>query len=582
MKISKILVLTLAIAMFCLASSPLGAAEINRAEMSKPAKNTPKSPVIKGQIMNNTFSKVSLQLAYGNDRKSYGEAKIDKEGNFELQSTVTDNDIYMLVFAEKQNFLLALQPNENIDIVIDADNLRSVPQVSGSESMTFVKNVTDLLSKSQTLLDSINQALQTDKEQIYFHGFTQNFAQYYQTNSDVNHDMLDAIQAIDSLKNITDKLLVKGKLPAKQMNDYCYYANKYMREMTESFTSLEVFNTNAYSAYDFRSQRVGERPEFFGEVNQYITEIEKVKADVLTNVRPFVQEATKLLAKRDSLVFNDLFDKKATKTDWCNQVVAMINNKYAVVAEKKSAIEKNVAKSDNDGRTVYTKSQNIVSGIVQQYQNAYNAESAKNSQELKNMLLAHKDDIAVLMFLDNFPREKHADLHSQVVKALNAKYPNHQLVKERYAIETAPATSTSIGAIAPELAFSDPNGQTRKLSDLRGKYVLIDFWASWCRPCRGENPHVVAMYHKYHDKGFEVFSVSLDRDKASWMRAIEADGLIWPNHVSDLKYWSSEGARLYGVTSIPCTFLLDPNGRIIAKNLRGESLTSALRQIFGE
>ena len=212
----------------------------------------------------------------------------------------------------------------------------------------------------------------------------------------------------------------------------------------------------------------------------------------------------------------------------------------------------------------------------------FNRESEKNNKKLQDLLLANKDDIAVLMFLDNFPREKYAALHNEVVMALHEKYPDHQLVKEKYAVETSPATATSIGAIAPDLAFPDPDGNIRKLSDLRGKVVLLDFWASWCRPCRGENPHVVAMYQKYHDKGFEVFSVSLDRDKESWRRAIAADGLVWPNHVSDLKYWSSEAARTYGVSSIPSMFLLDQNGRIIAKNLRGEALSNALKQLFGE
>lgn len=580
MKNTKLILLAMLVAVASMFVVPTFASENFSTVKSKPQKTT--SPVIKGQILNNTFSKVSLQLAYGNDRQSFGEATIDKNGNFELHSTVTNNDIYMLVFAEKQNFLIVLSPNENIELVIDADNLRSVPQVSGSESMAFVKNVTDLLANSQSLLDSINHALQVDKNQIFFHGFTQNFAQYYQTNSDVSHDVVEAAQAIDSLKHLTDKCSAKGKLNAKFLNDYCYYANKYMRDMTELFTSVEVFNTGTYTMYDFKNQRVSGNDDFFNEVDQYLRTVETLKSNTTTNVKPFVREAARLLAVRDSLVYNDLFDKKANKVAWCNQVINLVNDKYVLVNEKKSNIEKLTADADEQGRAIYSKAQSKVSAIVQQYQNQYNNASAQNNKDLQDLLLAHKDDIAVLMFLDNFPREKNMDLHSTVVKALYAKYPNQQLVKERYAVETSPATATSVGAVAPDLAFPDPSGQIRKLSDLRGKVVLLDFWASWCRPCRGENPHVVAMYHKYHDKGFEVFSVSLDRDKANWEKAIMADGLIWPNHVSDLKYWSSEAARIYGVSSIPCTFLLDQNGRIIAKNLRGESLAKALQQLFGE
>ncbi len=148
-----------------------------------------------------------------------------------------------------------------------------------------------------------------------------------------------------------------------------------------------------------------------------------------------------------------------------------------------------------------------------------------------------------------------------------------------FAQQAAPSVPT-IGQKAPELAFQNPQGKIMKLSDLKGKVVLIDFWASWCRPCRMENPNVVAMYNKYHDKGFEIYSVSLDKDKASWENAIKTDGLIWPNHVSDLLYWNSEGARIYGVRSIPATVLVDKDGKIIALNLRGAALEQALEKIF--
>jgi thiol-disulfide isomerase/thioredoxin len=120
-----------------------------------------------------------------------------------------------------------------------------------------------------------------------------------------------------------------------------------------------------------------------------------------------------------------------------------------------------------------------------------------------------------------------------------------------------------------------------KLSDLKGKVVLIDFWASWCGPCRKENPNVVKTYEKYKDAGFTVMSVSLDSDKAKWLEAIQKDGLVWPNHVSDLGGWQSKVARLYGVGSIPQTILLDKEGKIIASNLRGPALEAELQKIFG-
>lgn len=129
-----------------------------------------------------------------------------------------------------------------------------------------------------------------------------------------------------------------------------------------------------------------------------------------------------------------------------------------------------------------------------------------------------------------------------------------------------PQLNVTPGQVAPDIAMQDPNGKTRSLSSLRGKVVLLDFWASWCRPCRAANPHVVDLYNKYKNKGFTVFSVSLDREngKDKWIQAIKDDGLIWENHVSDLKFWSSEAARTYGINSIPQTLLVDKSGKIAA------------------
>jgi peroxiredoxin len=181
------------------------------------------------------------------------------------------------------------------------------------------------------------------------------------------------------------------------------------------------------------------------------------------------------------------------------------------------------------------------------------------------------------------------DLFEKVDVQLFKRYPKSALVLNlhkyvaamRPQIQTAnsQAKLTGTGAIAPEISLPDPDGKTQSLSSLRGKIVLVDFWAGWCAPCRRENPNLVKAYNKYHSKGFEIFQISLDKTKPEWVAAIKQDGLNWI-HVSDLKYWSSPVARQYGIESIPANYLLDKDGKIIGSNLRGADLEAELDKLF--
>ena len=150
-----------------------------------------------------------------------------------------------------------------------------------------------------------------------------------------------------------------------------------------------------------------------------------------------------------------------------------------------------------------------------------------------------------------------------------------KLIAEKIAI----GKRTAIGQEAMDFTQTRLDGEAFKLSSLRGKYVLIDFWAAWCKPCRAENPNVVKAYNKYKDQNFEIVGVSLDASKKQWENAVEKDGLPWI-HVSDLKYWKNEVAVQYDINSVPANLLIDPDGIIIAKNLRGEALTERLSQLF--
>ena len=244
---------------------------------------------------------------------------------------------------------------------------------------------------------------------------------------------------------------------------------------------------------------------------------------------------------------------------------------------------------------VVLESQEKVRRLEEEYIQARNNQDAARMRELeeqymkleeekrkqvKNALRNMESSITQVYGVSYLNQEDDFPFLDSLSTRLKKDLPNSKYVKD-FTQGVDNMRSTVVGAMAPEISLPNPQGETKKLSDLRGNVVLIDFWAAWCGPCRRENPNVVKAYNKYHDKGFEVFGVSLDRNREDWVKAIEKDGLVW-TQVSDLKYFNSEAAQKYNINSIPATFLVDRDGKIIARNLRGAALDQKLEEIFGE
>jgi thiol-disulfide isomerase/thioredoxin len=257
-----------------------------------------------------------------------------------------------------------------------------------------------------------------------------------------------------------------------------------------------------------------------------------------------------------------------------------LNNESIQLKAQLSQLEDDAKKLNAEYKSASVEKQNSI-----EFKNMLQAKAvvlqARQKTILKNFITSHNNSFLSLIALSMLGG------HSADAAELDNLYS--LLSSELKATETARslklsmdvAKATAIGSIAPDFTQNDANGKPVSLSSFKGKYVLIDFWASWCGPCRQENPNVVRAYNKYKNKKFTVLGVSLDKPEArnSWLAAIKNDGLVW-TQVSDLKFWDNEAARLYHISSIPANFLLDPEGKIIARDLRGADLDKKLSEVL--
>lgn len=217
--------------------------------------------------------------------------------------------------------------------------------------------------------------------------------------------------------------------------------------------------------------------------------------------------------------------------------------------------------------------------IFNKYSEEYKKLADETSDYLKKFIDENINSFVSLAAVQMLNPERDIDYFVKVADALAAKYPKNENLKG-FQIFVQGQKHLAIGMPAPEITMNDRDEKPLSLSSLKGKVVIVDFWASWCKPCRAGNPFMVSLYNKYKDKGLDIFSVSLDFKKDAWLSAIEQDKLVWKNHVCDMKQWQSPVVALYGFSGIPFTCVLDKKGNIAGKNLQGPALEEKVKTLL--
>jgi len=292
---------------------------------------------------------------------------------------------------------------------------------------------------------------------------------------------------------------------------------------------------------------------------------------------PKIREQKYFLLENKAILFDghkdSLFNAKISGSPETDVYLVFYNGPWKIITAKAGKIYNAMDSATQKGKIILSPEQR------KPFDDEFKNLDVLNQKAIKDYVLAHPGSVAVAAIVEdrlinyNYPQQA-AEMYTLFKPEVKNSYFG-KAIKESLAL----VNKTAPGKVAPDFTMNDVNDKPLKLSQLRGKYVLIDFWASWCVPCRKENPNVVAAYQKYHDQGFEILGVSLDSKKEAWLKAIKDDGLGW-KHVSELKGWTNTAATTYGVKSVPASFLIDKEGKVIAKDLRGEELTKKLSEIF--